>query len=270
MIKYDRDNQNLKQNTQCKWINLYGAPVGRSGSNTNKMNENPENASTWKGRILVEYWCEDYKYPTFEKKPIPADFDRYMFNIQTQPAQYLIIGEFGTGMCLPAEETYRMQLCIGETMFDSGKPKNHASDWCRWDNRFGGEVIALPYKSGKQMPTFFIYLVDSDDVPVCYYRDSLINYKDQNGPVQWRNFEPDLSHGVVTKEQKAGYFSFRLYFHEIEKQGPFDPMMIPTWKRPPEKRLTPFKARVAIYQCENLPPADKTGNSDPYIQVYDP
>ena len=61
MLKYDKDNPNLKVKTQCKWINLYGAPVGRSGTNTNKMNEHPESASTWKGRILVEYWCEDYK-----------------------------------------------------------------------------------------------------------------------------------------------------------------------------------------------------------------
>ena len=37
MLKYDKDNPNLKVKTQCKWINLYGAPVGRSGTNTNKM-----------------------------------------------------------------------------------------------------------------------------------------------------------------------------------------------------------------------------------------
>jgi len=35
------------------WINIYGAPVGYSGENTNKMNNNPEYASTWKGRVLV-------------------------------------------------------------------------------------------------------------------------------------------------------------------------------------------------------------------------
>lgn len=35
------------------WKNLYGAPVGKSGANTNLMNENPEMASTWKGRLLM-------------------------------------------------------------------------------------------------------------------------------------------------------------------------------------------------------------------------
>ena len=35
------------------WKNIYGAPLGCSGSNTDKMNLNPELASFWKGRVLV-------------------------------------------------------------------------------------------------------------------------------------------------------------------------------------------------------------------------
>ena len=45
------------------WVNIYGAPLGKSGENTNKMNNNPEIASTWKGRILVQYHAEDTKNP---------------------------------------------------------------------------------------------------------------------------------------------------------------------------------------------------------------
>jgi len=51
------------QGGEMRWINLYGAPLGRSGENTNKMNNNPEFASTWKGRILVQYFAEDTKNP---------------------------------------------------------------------------------------------------------------------------------------------------------------------------------------------------------------
>ena len=73
MIKYDTSNPNVKP--QMKWINLYGAPVGRSGSNTDKMNNNPECASTWKGRILVEYHCEDFKYPVYAARPFTPSGD---------------------------------------------------------------------------------------------------------------------------------------------------------------------------------------------------
>jgi hypothetical protein len=35
------------------WRNLYGSPLGCSGDNTDRMNDYPELASTWKGRILM-------------------------------------------------------------------------------------------------------------------------------------------------------------------------------------------------------------------------
>lgn len=48
----------IKDIISCKvptfnWINLYGAPPGYSGGNCDKMNNHPEHASCWKGRILV-------------------------------------------------------------------------------------------------------------------------------------------------------------------------------------------------------------------------
>jgi hypothetical protein len=43
-----------RQNGKYFWKNIYGSPLGCSGGNTNKMNENPELASCWKGRILMQ------------------------------------------------------------------------------------------------------------------------------------------------------------------------------------------------------------------------
>lgn len=45
------------------WKNLYGSPLGYSGENTNRMNENPEYASTWKGRTLMHISAYDVKNP---------------------------------------------------------------------------------------------------------------------------------------------------------------------------------------------------------------
>lgn len=42
-----------KKNNKFFWKNLYGAPLGRMGDNVKAMNANPEEASTWKGRILI-------------------------------------------------------------------------------------------------------------------------------------------------------------------------------------------------------------------------
>ena len=62
-------------------------------------------------------------------------------------------------------------------------------------------------------------------------------------------------------------FSMRLYIHDITSDGVFDPKVQPQWKQKPAMRLTAFRMRAAIYQCESLPPADKEGTSDPYIEV---
>jgi hypothetical protein len=35
------------------WANIYGAPLGVSGPNTDKMNSMPNTASYWRGRILM-------------------------------------------------------------------------------------------------------------------------------------------------------------------------------------------------------------------------
>ena len=59
---------NIKDILACpgptfNWINIYGAPPDKSGQNTDKMKNNPELASTWKGRVLVQYFAEDTKNP---------------------------------------------------------------------------------------------------------------------------------------------------------------------------------------------------------------
>lgn len=42
-----------------KWFNIQGAPVDKMGENTDLMNNIPELASTWKGRVLMYITCEN-------------------------------------------------------------------------------------------------------------------------------------------------------------------------------------------------------------------
>ena len=56
------------------WKNLYGSPLGCSGDNTNRMNDNPEIASTWKGRILMHLSSFDTKTPEMKIAVLDPDF----------------------------------------------------------------------------------------------------------------------------------------------------------------------------------------------------
>ena len=60
----DKDNVHLHM---IEWINLYGGPVGYSNAVYNYMNENSDAASHWAGRVLVEYWSHDNKFPRLKK-----------------------------------------------------------------------------------------------------------------------------------------------------------------------------------------------------------
>jgi hypothetical protein len=52
------------------WKNIYGAPVGKSGENTDMMNSSPESASTWKGRLLMSVTAEKTEKPLCAMKPL--------------------------------------------------------------------------------------------------------------------------------------------------------------------------------------------------------
>lgn len=62
---------NIKECIESKngtffWKNIYGSPLGKSGENTDRMNNNPELASTWKGRILMQVVAEKTEKPNIK------------------------------------------------------------------------------------------------------------------------------------------------------------------------------------------------------------
>ncbi len=58
------------KNGKFFWKNVYGAPLDCHGNNTDLMNSNPELASMWKGRILMQVSAEKTEKPLCLKKKI--------------------------------------------------------------------------------------------------------------------------------------------------------------------------------------------------------
>ena len=75
------------------------------------MNDYPEIASTWKGRILTHISVYDTKAP--EMKVIPLDND---FKQQCMQAgafdnhEFEIIAEVGAGICLPGKKNFSVRI----------------------------------------------------------------------------------------------------------------------------------------------------------------
>lgn len=62
ILSYEK-KEGEETKAMLKWINLYGGPNDHSNATQQWMNKNPDKGSEWKGRIMVEYYAEDAKYP---------------------------------------------------------------------------------------------------------------------------------------------------------------------------------------------------------------
>ena len=199
-----------------KWINLYGAPMGYSGDNCKAMNNDPTVATAWKGRVFVEYWVESIKYPIMSIKEI-KDFTA-LNAMEKAVKEYELAIEFGEGICLPYKKDFKLRLIIGSHKFESDSAKQYNQSWNRWSKR---TVVKFKetYNNLKRFPTFFLQLTDGDKWPLCYYRDSLVNFTDPSAPMRWVALEKDDAVGYVKDDEKAGFVSFRLFIRETSDKN---------------------------------------------------
>jgi|LauGreDrversion4_2_1035121.scaffolds.fasta_scaffold79668_4 hypothetical protein len=148
---YDKDNIkdeivgsilfNLKEcmepsnNGKFSWCNIYGAPLGHRGSITDTMNSNPEAASAWKGRILVQVLSEDTEKPTCIKRKIdPKNFD--LAKPYMEMREYDVIADVYSGIALPSEDKYRVMIKIADFELITEAPKFALKNYNRWNCRF--------------------------------------------------------------------------------------------------------------------------------------
>ena len=237
------------------------------------QNEDPDAATTFKGRVLIEYSLINDEHPVMKMRDIEQTPEYLARLANMKQKNYFIQAEIGSAICLPDSSNYTLKIKIGELEWSTGKPiqgkDQGMKNYCRWNTR-----ISKPFTNVHQglysFPKVFIYLMDGT-VPICYWKDECTNYTDPNAKQQWVPFECDLAVGKCTKPHMAGIFQFRLYLQDAHEEGKhFIPENYPAWSKPPAKRQNAFKIRCYLYQAENLPPCDATGASDPYIECWTP
>lgn len=103
------------------WTNIYGSPLGVSGANTEKMNDNPEVASTWKGRILMHISAFDTKSPEIKVAPLDPEFKVFAQKSGVYTLEeYDLFVEFGSGICLPpGGKKYHLKVAINDFSVES-------------------------------------------------------------------------------------------------------------------------------------------------------
>lgn len=245
MLKYNTSEN--PDNSLIKWINLYGAPEGYSGATCNKMNEDPAEASAWKGRILVEIFVKECKYPIMKIKPIKDDADFERVQTMMAPRNYQMFWEIGQAVSLPFTDKFRIKVSIGKREWLSESPIQTGDCYCRWDHRHA-ESFEDSYQGLKRFPTVYIYLMWGD-LPICYKRESIFEFIDPTMPMKWYEFDIDHAVGRAgSNSHQAGIFSMRLYLRSATDEGEIDPSSIPSYNLPiGQKKMKVWRMRAAIY-----------------------
>ena len=75
------------------------------------MNNFPETASTWKGRILMHISSYDDKNPEMKVAPLDSEFKNKVIEMGAFAyEEFEIIAEVGMGISLPGEKSYKVRI----------------------------------------------------------------------------------------------------------------------------------------------------------------
>ena len=124
------------------WENIYGAPDDTKGDVAEKMNDNPEMASHWRGRMLLEISSEECDKPKKGVEKLdPAVRDAAKEAGYYDDEEYEIWCEFGQGVALPkADEKYQVRLKVQDFKLQTTKLKEGGDgskgNYIRWSERF--------------------------------------------------------------------------------------------------------------------------------------
>lgn len=173
------------------------------------MNENPEIASNWKGRVLINVECKKTEKPVAKVQAIKQEevAKAAMFR---KPKEYKILAEIGQGIALPAEQKYQVRMIIGGHVIETDKSKTfQKKNYNRYNQRFE-EVIEKPYVDIYDFGKVIIQLVDDKGKPVCYYKESIAKFAKPDADYNWVSLKPDLAVNKCKDVNDAGMLSFKL------------------------------------------------------------
>jgi hypothetical protein len=106
------------------------------------MNENPDIASLWKGRIFMHIEVFDSQAPESGTFPLSqSDISRYSFTDRTPLKEFEIQAEVGSGICLPDNKSYKVRIAIADLFLDTDKVIIQKKTSCVWNKRFDPVIM---------------------------------------------------------------------------------------------------------------------------------
>ena len=166
------------------------------------MNNDPEYASEWKGRVLLQILGENTDKPMAKT----CEIDQDIIDAAQEAAknkQYAIICQVGQAVALPSTKNYKIKVTVGGwTHTFEPVAQKAKTNYKRYD-RMPQETIEAPYVDRSNFDKVILHLMDGDD-PVCFFMDDIENYFDPDPKMQWHSFLPDMCVRKVKQPDQVG------------------------------------------------------------------
>ena len=127
------------------------------------MNEHPDNASNWKGRVLMQVCCEKTEEPVDKVVPIMDEDVLNEAKVHSRNKMYDVIAEVGQAVALPKDgEKYKIKIIVGGKELITDSPKFAKKNYNRFNQRFDQQTLHLPYMNVPDFGSVIILLMDGD------------------------------------------------------------------------------------------------------------
>jgi len=168
------------------------------------------------------------------------------------------------------KKEYKIKICIGEHELLTDKVANQGHNFNRWNKRFHSN-LEFPYVDIADIEHIFVYLMDGK-TPIAFAKFVATQFIDPSPKLFWTQFKVDKAIDAISdsKAHKTGLFSLKMTIVEgMKNQKEFEVRDNASWFKPLDKRPDIMQVRAFIFQCKDLPAADSSGSSDPYIEMFD-
>ena len=112
------------------------------------------------------------------------------------------------------------------------------------------------------MDRLYVYLIDPDNVPVCFWKGKVADFTERNCRHRWYPMVNDEYHGKVNHAHQAGLLQFKLSINCLENNPAVNWSQFASWKKKLAKYNRYDKVRCFIFQAKDLPSADADGMCD--------
>ena len=128
------------------WRSLYGAPEENTNDAAKAMNDNPDIASDWKGKVLMHIRAEENDKPKKAMEAADPELKQRAKELGfLEEEAYELMVEIGQGVTLPQEgKDYKVRVTVKDREWESGEPKEKKGQYYRWSCRSGVEQWKLP------------------------------------------------------------------------------------------------------------------------------